>query len=146
MGGLAKRWLDSVAVAIKPNTLRMYLNSVRMLARHFGGLTVRSVSLRHIEQWAAQRSGGCSARTYNADLEVLRRILDYACKHGLLLENPAREISRRKLSKEKLVIPTKEQFRKVLEAMRKNNGKDSADLVEFLAYSGCRLGEVVGDS
>jgi site-specific recombinase XerD len=146
VGGLAKRWLDSVAVAIKPKTLRMYLNSVTMLARHFGVLTVRSIGLRQIEQWAAQRSGGCSARTYNADLDVLRRILDYACKHGLLLENPAREISRRKLSKEKLVIPTKEQFRKLLETMRKNNGRDSADLVEFLAYSGCRLSEIVGDS
>jgi integrase len=146
VGGLAKRWLDSVAVAIKPKTLRMYLNSVRMLARHFGVLTVRSISLRQVEQWAAQRSGGCSARTYNADLDVLRRILDYACKHGLLLENPAREITRRKLSKEKLVVPTKEQFRRVLETMRKNTGKDSADLVEFLAYSGCRLGEAVGDS
>jgi hypothetical protein len=50
VGGLAKRWLDSVAVAIKPKTLRMYLNSVRMLARHFGGLTVRSISLRQVEQ------------------------------------------------------------------------------------------------
>lgn len=29
--------------------------------------------------------------------------------------------------------------------MRKQNGRESADLIEFLAYSGCRLAEVVGD-
>jgi site-specific recombinase XerD len=63
----------------------------------------------------------------------------------MMLDNPAKEITRRKLSREKIIIPTKDQFRQLLETMRKNNGKDSADLVEFLAYSGCRLAEVVGD-
>jgi len=146
VGGVAKRWFDTASVSIKPKTVTMYLNSVKMLARHFGNVTVRNIGLRQIEQWAAERSGTCAARTYNADLEVLRRILDYACRHGMLLENPAKEINRRKLSKEKLLVPTKEQFRELLETMRKNNGKDSADLVEFLGYSGCRLAEVVGDS
>jgi hypothetical protein len=97
-----------VSVSIKPKTVRMYFNSVKMLARHFGSLTVRSIGLRQVEQWAARRSVECSARTYNADRDVLHRILDYACKHGLILENPAKEISRRQLSKEKIVIPTKE--------------------------------------
>ncbi len=145
IGGLAKRWFDAVSVSIKPKTVRMYLNSVKMLARHFGSVTVRGIGLRQIEQWAAQRSVQCSARTYNADRDVLHRILDYACKHGLLLENPAKEIRRRQLSKEKIVIPTKEQFRQLLATMRANYGNDSADLVEFLGYSGCRLAEVVGD-
>ncbi len=145
IGGVAKRWFDATSVSIKPKTVSMYRNCVKMLARSFGSLTVRNIGLRQIEQWAAQRSSECSARTFNADLEVLRRILDYACKHGLILENPAREITRRKLSREKIIIPTKEQFRQLLETMRRNNGHDSADLVEFLAYSGCRLAEVVGD-
>jgi integrase len=150
IGGVAKHWFDAVAVSLKPHTVAMYLKSVRMLARRFGSLAVRSIGLRQIEQWAAQRSAECSARTYNADLEVLRRILDYACRHGLILENPAKEITRRKLSKEKITIPTKDQFRQVLETMRSNKGKrdgeQSADLVEFLAYSGCRRAEVAGDS
>ena len=145
VGGLAKRWFDAAAVSIKPKTIGMYQNSINMLAKHFGTLTVRSITLRQIEQWSTERSAECSARTFNADLEVLRRILDYACKHGMMLDNPAKEITRRKLSREKIIIPTKDQFRQLLETMRKNNGKDSADLVEFLAYSGCRLSEVVGD-
>ena len=146
IGGVAKRWFDAAAVSIKPKTVTMYLNSIKMLSRHFGSTTIGNIGLRQIEQWATLRSSECAARTYNADLEVLRRILDYACKHGLILENPAKEINRRKLSKEKLLVPTQEQFRELLDTMRKNNGKDSADLVEFLGYSGCRLAEVVGDS
>jgi len=55
----------------------------------------------------------------NVDLEVLRRILDYACKHGMMLDNTAKEITRRKLSREKIIIPTKDQFRQLLETMRK---------------------------
>lgn len=145
IGGLAKRWFDAAAVSIKPKTVSMYQNSIKMLAKHFGTLTVRSITLRQIEQWASERSAECGARTFNADLEVLRRILDYACKHGMMLDNPANEITRRKLSHEKIIVPTKEQFRQLLETMRKNNGNESADLVEFLAYSGCRLAEVVGD-
>jgi site-specific recombinase XerD len=145
IGGLAKRWIDAASVSIKPKTVSMYQNSVKMLARSFGSLTVRSITLRQIEQWSARRSAECSARTFNADLEVLRRILDYACRHGMMLDNPAKEITRRKLSREKIIIPTKEQFRQLLDTMRKHNGKVSADLVEFLAYSGCRLAEVVGD-
>lgn len=146
IGGLAKRWFDAAAVSIKPKTVSMYQNSINMLAKHFGNMTVRSITLREIEQWATRRSGEVAARTFNADLEVLRRILDYACRHGMMLDNPAKEITRRRLSKEKIVVPTKDQFRKLLETMRKNNGKDSADLVEFLGYSGCRLAEVVGDA
>ena len=145
-GGLTKRWLDAASVSIKPKTVSMYQNSIKMLARFFGSLTVRSITLRQIEQWATHRSAECSARTFNADLEILRRILDYACRHGMMLENPAKEITRRKLSRERIVIPSKNQFRQLLETMRRNNGQDSADLVEFLAYSGCRLAEVVGDS
>ena len=143
-GGLAKRFFDAAAVSLKPKTVRMYLTSIKMLARFFGSLTVRGITLRQIEQWSTERSAECSARTFNADLELLRRILDYACKHGMMLDNPAQEITRRKLSKEKIIIPTKDQFRQLLATMRKN-GKDSADLVEFLAYSGCRVAEAVGE-
>jgi integrase len=34
----------------------------------------------------------------------------------------------------------------MLDAMRDNGGKASADLAEMLAYSGCRKGEIVGDA
>jgi len=55
VGGLAKRWFDAAAVSIKLKTVSMYQNSINMLAKHFGTLTVRSITLRQIEQWSTQR-------------------------------------------------------------------------------------------
>src|SRR5437868_132801 len=48
IGGVAKRWFDSVAVSIKPKTVGMYQNSVKQLAKYFGNLTVRNIGLRQI--------------------------------------------------------------------------------------------------
>ena len=39
IGGLAHRWFESVKVSIKPKVVRMYLNSIKMQARHVGKLT-----------------------------------------------------------------------------------------------------------
>ena len=62
------------------------------------------------------------------------------------MENPAHKIKRCKPHKKPIAIPTKDQFRKMLDAMRAKGSKDSADLAELLAYSGCRKGEIVGDA
>jgi len=48
-----------------------------------------------------------------------------------------------------MVIPTRDQFRKLVTAIRENDGREDsqqkakpgADLVELLAYSGCRIAE-----
>jgi integrase len=66
-----------------------------------------------------------------------------------MLTNPAKEIERRKVVQKPMVIPTREQFRKLVAAIRENDGrqdsqvkaKPGADLVELLAYSGCRIAE-----
>lgn len=112
VGGVAKRWLDATTVSIKPKTARMYHNSVKMLAKQFGAVTVRNMNLRQIEDWATARSTSCGARTFNADLEVLRRILDYACRHGLLLENPGEGNQAPQAEQGTLGDPDEEQFRR----------------------------------
>jgi integrase len=46
----------------------------------------------------------------------------------------------------KLELPSSEQFRAIVEHMRSSQqptGQGSADLVEFLAYSGCRISEAI---
>ena len=146
IGGLAKRWIEIAGGTMEPSSRERMLGVIRNLNQHLGGLTVRNVTLRTLEQWAAARRDTCSARTFNYELETLRRILDYGVEHGILMENSARKIKRCKPHKKATTIPTREQFRKMLEAMRANSGKDSADLAELLAYSGCRKSEIVGDA
>jgi integrase len=79
----------------------------------------------------------------------MRAVFDYSVRLGLMLSNPAKDIKRRKVVQKPMVIPTREQFRKLVATIRENDGrqdsqakaKSGADLVEFLAYSGCRIAE-----
>ena len=76
-------------------------------------------------------------------------MFSYALKHGLILTSPATTIKRPKVSFSKVVIPTREQFVKLVAQIRQSDGradsqrksKPGADLIEFLAFSGARIGE-----
>jgi integrase len=87
------------------------------------------------------------------ELETLNLCFKYAVEHGIIIDNPASRLSRRKLSKPRLTIPTRNQFKELLATVRQcrtmtkpcAEDEAAANLIEFLAYSGCRLAEVVGD-
>ena len=147
LGGVAYRWLEIAGSNIEPSTRLRYAENIKQLADHFGSLGVRNITLRHIEDWAANRK--CSAETFNKERDVLVRVLEYAVDHGLLLDNPARKLKRRHGHKKAIAIPTKEQFRQLIADMRSvvrnSDGNQSADLAELLAYSGCRKSEITGD-
>ena len=64
-------------------------------------------------------------------------------REGVILENPALVVKRRKIGKQTILIPSKEQFALLIKTLR---GLDvryqrAANLVELLAYSGLRKGE-----
>jgi integrase len=88
-------------------------------------------------------------RTLVHELDTMRLVFDYAVKLGLMLANPAKDIKRRKIITEPIAVPSLEQFQKLVAGMREADGrshiqakaKPGADLVELLAYSGCRIQE-----
>lgn len=145
IGGLAKRWLDVATAGLKPASRARREVAIKSLAPYFRGLTVRNFNLRQVEQWYSKRSAERAAQTVNIEVETLRGILAYACKHGLLLDNPAADLKRLRLTSKPMVCPTREQFKALLTFMRSNKGKrdaeQSADMVEFLGYAGWRVGE-----
>jgi integrase len=142
-GDLAKRWLATSRVTLKPSSARRRETSVNQLEPFFGATPVRNVSARDCDDWVAKRGGKIAASTFNNELETLRAILELAKRDGLILENPAAKISRRKMGKAKIVIPTHEQFRSLVETIREADcrAQEGANLVELLAYSGMRLAE-----
>jgi integrase len=146
IGGVAKRWLDIASTALKPASRARRECAIKQLAPHFRDVTVRNIRRQHAETWATTHAAsGRSARDFNITRDTLRMILDYACQHGMLLENPAIAIKRRKEGKPAILIPTLDELRAILKQMRsatgQRDGMDSADLIEFLAMSGCRVGE-----
>lgn len=152
-GGLAKRWLDTASINLKPASKDRRLRTINALAPYFKNKTVSNIGRLDVERWAAQRVSDCSARTFNMELETLNLCFKYAVGHGIVLENPAAHVHRRKQSKPRLTVPNREQFKNLLKTihqcrlMTRKRSEDEAasNLVEFLAYSGCRLAEAVGD-
>ena len=140
---LAERWLQIAGTALKPSARLRLVTAVNSLNKYFGIILVRGLTRAHAERWALVRSQQAAARTFNMELQVLARILEYAIREGLVLDNPARVIKRLKAPKDQIIIPTRAQFKLLLENIRQQGplAKDGADLCEFLAYSGCRRGE-----
>jgi len=140
---LAERWLETKRTDLRASSWDRLYYVVRVIRPFFTGLLVRSVGQTQIEAWKAKRGGAVSARSLNYEREVLMRLFEYAHKTlRIILENPSLEIKKRKAGKAELTIPTKNQFRLVVEQLRvEPRAQESADFVEFLGYSGLRLGE-----
>lgn len=146
---LADRWMKVTSHTLKPSSVKRRWDCIKNLTPFFAGLTVRNVQRQHCERWLTERGPMLAAMTMNRELELMRSIFGYGVKLGLLLKNPAEDIERRRVVHQQMQIPTREQFRKLVETIRISDGrKDNqakarhgANLVELLAYSGCRLSE-----
>jgi integrase len=90
-----------------------------------------------------KRSPGIAASTYNNERDTIIGVLNFAKREGLLLDNPAMVLRRRRLGRARIVIPSKTEFEKLVGTLRRLDVRyqDAADLVELLAYSGMRLAE-----
>jgi len=140
---LAARWLQAAGTSMKPATRNRAEWLLRYICRYIGKMSVRAISKTVLENWAAERIKGVCARTLNYERQTLIRVLDYALREGLILDNAALVLKRLKETRSQIIIPSREQFRLLMETMRQENAlaQPGADLVEFLAYSGCRRGE-----
>lgn len=108
------------------------------------GLKLTRISETACNEWAKRfREADYDAHYFNQTLSTLRHILD--C--GELNPNPARKVKRLGVKLRELKLPEPDQFLKLLENMAQGGGGASrhcADLVRFLAFSGCRLSEAKG--
>ena len=146
---LARRWLKLSRPAMKPKAWLRKEGCVRAVLPYFAGTLARNVTAAQCERWMTDRGAKMSASTFVQELSAIKGIFEYGMEHGITLQNPARSIKRRKVVQAPITIPTREQFRKLVEAIRESDGrpfsqvlaKPGADLVELLAYSGCRLHE-----
>jgi integrase len=145
----AERWLVLTAHELKPRSLERRRTSLKGLSPFFRGLALRNITKAHCERWLTKRGQNVAPQTFAHELSALKRTFNFAVEQGLILGNPAAHIRRRKIHQAKITIPTREQFRQLVTAIRRSDGRaDSqrkagpgADLIELLAYSGARLGE-----
>jgi integrase len=94
------------------------------------------------EAWADRFKSKVDSQYFNNILGTLRAILKVAGRVGS--DDPTREIKRRGVKRTLVKMPSPEQFQKILteiETSGAGQAKHCADLVRFLAFSGCRLSE-----
>jgi integrase len=140
---VAKAWLGTITPHMKPASAERRVTSLGQLRQHFGALPIRNITASTCEAWAEKRGADIAASTYNNERDSIIAILRYAKREGLLLDNPAEVLPRRKLGRSSVLIPTKEQFQAMISKLREFDVRavEAANLVEVLAYSGMRLGE-----
>lgn len=146
---VAQRWLQLSKPAMKPRAFLRKAQFVDQLKKLFGSMPIRNVTPSHCEQWVTARGAEISPSTFVQELGVMKGIFAYAVDLGYMLSNPARRIQRPKLVHKPKSIPTREQFHKLVLAIRESDGRQhsqelasaGADLVELLAYSGCLIAE-----
>jgi integrase len=140
---LADRWFGTVKGNLKPLSAGRVQTCIDQIKPYFSDVNIRNITRAMCDEWATKRGDKISASTFNKERDVLQAILKYGCRDGLLLDNPALHIERRKVAKLQIVVPTREQFKVLVSKVRALDARTeaAAHLIELLAYSGMRLSE-----
>lgn len=136
-------------VAKKSSTKEFWENIDRTIPKAWPGVTKRSLkglTPEECEEWAGQYSKTVSASHFNHVLSALRSALEIALKENIRQHNPFSGVSQKKAVPKDLTesLPSREQFAAIVTEVRQspNRWREACgDLVEFLAYSGLRIGE-----
>jgi integrase len=149
IGELAAIYLHGVDLNtnLKPASKEYRHKTVKYLLRSWPDLADRipaKVTEAECKTWAAKYHAEFSETLYNNTIDSLRHIFELAIGRGLITRNPALAVARVRVPAKKLELPASEQFKHIVEYIRSSKqpiNQGSADLVEFLAYSGCRISE-----
>jgi integrase len=137
----------ALRIEIKDSTRQFWLWNLKSLLESWPGLEAMEVSKvteTHCLAWASEASKKMSVTYFNNCVISLERIFAAAIEAGALYRNPASVIERKRAPEKDLVLPSRQQFAAFVKAIRMAQHQTShaaADLVELLAYTGCRISE-----
>jgi len=145
-GEIAEQYINTVLAAkdLKPNSLADCVQRIAMIQRTWRGLShkpIRDIKTKDREQWFAGRKQQVHAQRLNNELGILKQILAFAEREGVIMSNPATPVRRVKIVATEPIIPTRDQFTRLVATLREAGNDDAADFVELLGYSGMRRNE-----
>ncbi|MCX6979411.1 MAG: site-specific integrase [Verrucomicrobia bacterium] len=106
---------------------------------------LRTHGTRFRPKGASKAHTGISPTRFNNTVATLRHVLGIAVEGGARHNNPAGDIPRARERKSELHLPSGAQFREFVRHIGTSGAAQAADcaeLVRFLAFTGCRIGEV----
>lgn len=134
-------------MSLKESTRQFYLWSLKSILKSWPdlpSLEVKAVTELQCKEWAKAFAGEYSANYYNNAVFVLNAIFEGSVKAGVIYRTPAKAIELRRTTQKALTLPSRENFFKIFSAVKNGNhrtAKACAELIEFLAYTGCRISE-----
>lgn len=141
---------------MRPNLKPAAVESIKFFAGRAKKLVVRDMAAEAITEqicrvWWKKDALSVSARTANGTLAIVKNVFSMLQDAGCLKNNPAAKLERMTLRSGKLHVPGKEDFRRIIEEVKKapilrkwqKKGlySEAADMISFLAYSGLRIEE-----
>ena len=146
---IAQRGMAVTSPTLKASSALRRAQCIKQLRPSFAGLAIRNIQRQHGERWLTERGPTLAAMSMHREPELRRGVFGYAEKLGLMLKHPAEDLERRRVVQAPMQIPTRDQFKQFVATIRASDGRadrirksqPGADLVEFLAFSGCRLSE-----
>ena len=123
---------------LKPNTLRNYNTTKRLLLEHFGGDravdTVTAGDARDYKEWLR---GRYAQATVSREVKRARQFFEYACDHRLIIENPFKRIKAGgQTNRKRKEFVDHDRIERVLEACPTNIERL---LVVLARYAGLRI-------
>ena len=132
---------------IKPSTEEFWhtvLSSIKMSWKTLADSDVGDISVEQAKEWFATFAHDNSPTYSNNALHALKKVFGQAIEEGVLFRNPISKLERVSVRATKLDLPSREQFHLIVQKVRASGhrtAEDAGDLIEFLAYTGCRIGE-----
>ncbi|MBM3845181.1 MAG: hypothetical protein FJ405_02690, partial [Verrucomicrobia bacterium] len=123
---VAKLWLNTIRHAMKPSSAKRRETCLKALGPFFKGVLIRNISRRHCERWLTERGATIAPQTFAHELDTLKAVLEYGLEHGLILENPARRIKRRRIVQARVVIPSRNEFQRLIASIRQSDGRSDS--------------------
>ena len=130
---------------IGPGTQKYRRDCLNALVKSWPGLQelpLLKITGAACRAWAQRYSSKYGEQWFNGTVGTFRQILELA---GLRRDdNPAFQVKRLGVKRKELHLPEPDQFQKILDTMEKGprwQSRHCADLVRFLAFSGCRISE-----
>ncbi len=145
---VAKMVLASVNAdaGLKPRTKSYYAERESQLYRAWPDLKttpIRLIKKSDCEKWSSDfMRAGYNGDNHNHSLTFLRRVFARGVELGVCNVNAAADIGYAPIRKKQIRLPNSAQFASILQWLdRKTADPSSAEMVRFLAYSGCRVNE-----
>ncbi len=135
------------ATGRKPRSIQFYrerINALYAVWPELKTIQCSRITPKACMDWSIRYQQQVKRRTYNGTLLVFKQVLGIAVESGILASNPASQLERLKVVRDKPPLPNHQDFQRLLTYLDRNpypQIQAAARFIRLLASTGCRKSE-----